>query len=449
MPSNLRDMRGLEGEVLAGRYRLDRFLDQGGFGGVYRATHLAYGLEFREVAVKIARWAMPDSETRNVFKDALLMAALAESAPDAALRRYFVTIHDAGRCEEGSRLAGHPYVVMELVRGGSLARHLRSGPFPLTRAAAYFDQLLEAVAFMHAGLPLEGGQRRPLIHRDIKPDNVLVTRRPDAEDVIKVTDFGLAVQVDTLLGWVRSGGDLCYLAPEAFSHDISSPRSDVYMLALTFYELLTGVNPFQEVGSHLRGSSPEKRAELRRLHLLTRQKEAFALLERHEEIRRQPALGEVIRTALATDMEARTFADAGALRAAWQRAGAGSGPSRPPMAAAEPAWERVRRLTAEAGQCLAVGERERGQALLEEAMTLNRDRARVPDRMAVGQAYLVWVEQALRRGAAEEAGKMAAEGYARRRSRATCLAMARYYREVGSPAASRFEQEADSYRNTE
>lgn len=439
------DMRAFEGAVIAGRYRLDRFLDEGAFGAVYRASHLAYGVELREVAIKVAKRRMTDLEAQQVFKDALMMARLTDKVPDAALRDHFVGVYDAGRSPEGGTLAGHPYVVMELVSGGSLKGCLRAGPFPLTRAVAYFDQVLTAMSFMHGGIRNINGPQRAITHRDLKPSNILVLRHEDAPDVVKIADFGLAVEVDTLMGWVESGGDLAYLAPESFSHDISSPQSDVYMMGLVFYEMLIGQNPFSEVGNHLHGAEDWERTELRRLHLVARQMEQFGRLDSHEEIRQRPALGRVIRTALQPDMSARIYRNASEFMSAWEQAKVGEDPRQP----VERPWERVRLLTGEAEQCFAVGEAERGEWLLGQAMKINRDRSQVPDSMIVGLTYLLTVRQLLNGGRIDEAGRLANEGYQRRRCRSMCLAMHHYYSSLNSPIAGELRKQADQCADRE
>jgi hypothetical protein len=165
MADDVPNMSRFRGEVIAGRYRLDRFLAEGAFGAVYQAVHLAYGREMRQVAVKIAKRPMSDREARAVFSEAIRLARLIDAAPDADTRQHFVMVHDAGRCGEGELLAGHPYLAMELVRGGSLARRLDHGPFPLARAIDYFDQILKAVAFMHSGRFGAGEAPSPIVHR--------------------------------------------------------------------------------------------------------------------------------------------------------------------------------------------------------------------------------------------------------------------------------------------
>jgi len=414
-------MRDFEGQMIADKYRLVRYLNEGAFGAVYEASHVAYELPLRTVAIKVAKRPMDDRQARDIFRDALVMANLVDAAPEASIRQHFVTVHDSGRCPQDGVLAGHPYVAMQMIHGGSIRTCLRPGALPLKRAMTYFDQMLRAVAFMHQGLPQADGSRRPLLHRDIKPDNILVDRGPQtAQDVVKVTDFGLAVSVEELLGWAGSGGDLAYMAPESFSHDRCSPQTDVYMLALVFYEMLTGHSPFLKVGSHLRGTDQEKRDQLRKLHLAARQHEVFPRLMTHPQIRQRPALGEVILAALTLDANSRPYRNAADFLEAWTRAkecGAGPRPETP--------WETVRRLVGEARQCFAVHDHSGGDRRIDQAMTINRDRAKVPDPMMVGEAYLIKVERLVDVGRPAEALQLAQEGYNRRRCPSTCRALAR------------------------
>jgi serine/threonine protein kinase len=446
--TNAIDLRPFKGIVVDGRYRLDEFLDQGSFGGVFRASQIAYGVEFRQVAIKIAKRPMTDREARRVFGDALVMARMSDAAPDTTLRQHFVAVHDASRFPESGPLGGHPYVVMEFVEAGSLAGLLRRGPFPLKRAIEYFDQILRAVAFMHD--PSSGA---PVTHRDLKPANILVSRRAGVPDLLKVSDFGLAIEVDRLLGWVESGGDLSYLAPESFSHNVCSPQSDVYMLGLIFYEMIAGRSPFAEVGAHLRGGDEENHDEIRRLHLSARQLERFPMLASNVELKRVPALAQTIRLALQLDRSQRPYTNAVALLAAWNAARRGEGPigDRP-----ESAWEAVRRLSTQAEQCFGVGDITKGEEYLREALAINGNRTRVPDTMLVGHPYVLMVQRLIDRSRSpgeahdaarllEEACTLAYEAYRRRKTQSTCLAVAKYWEAIGSPTAAGFMEEALLY----
>ena len=424
------NMRELVGKTVDGRYQLEIYLAEGNFGAVYRATQMAYGVPLRQVAVKVSKRPMSDGEARKTFGDALLMARVVDSAKDINLRQHFVQVYDAGRCPESDPLPGHPYLVMEFISGGSLRQQLKSGPFALTRAINYFNQILEAMAYMH------GGMERPIAHRDLKTDNILVKQTEDGKDRVLVTDFGLAIEVDTLLGWVQSGGDLAYLAPESFSRNIASPQSDVYMLGLVFYEMISGHNPFSRVGIHLTGDKEEKQQELRQLHLAARQHEHFNELEQHIELRSRPELVRVIRMALASDMLNRTYTNARELQAAWKQALIAG---QQPASGLKQPWDQVRALTYEAEQCYAVSNVQEGEAKLEQALAINR--LRVSDQMLVGRTYLLKVQRLLLQGRAKEAGELANEGYRRRKCHSTIKAMEAYYRSVQSPLAAGFTNE--------
>jgi serine/threonine protein kinase len=251
----------------------------------------------------------------------------------------------------------------------------------------------------------------------------------------------LVIAVDRLLGWASSGGDLAYLAPESFSDDRCSRQSDVYMLGLVFHEMLTGVNPFSEVGTHLRGDDESKHPELRRLHLAARHHLSLSILEQQAELKQQPALAAVIRNSLQADLQSRRYASATEMLADWENAK--SQLDRPRVA--EQPWDAVRRILREAEQSLKVGDRARYAALLADAMRINRDPRSVPDSMVVGTAYQRMVEWLTTNSQTDEAGEIAMEGYRRRKCRATCLAISKYYEAVKSPVAAAFRVEANGY----
>lgn len=432
--------RVLEGATIAGKYRLVRYLSQGNFGIVFRGEHLCFGVPLREVAIKLGKRPMGRDEARVSFADALIMSRVAESAPDAAMRDHFVRVFDADLCADDGPLSGRPYVVMELVPGGTLEDALRPGSFPRERAVRCFEQLLRALEFMHTGWRSNYGATGPILHRDLKPSNVLIERSADGRDRIKVSDFGLAIEVDTLLGWADSDGDLAYLAPESFSRNLCSPQTDVYMLGLIFHQMITGTHPFAEAGSHLRGDSEQTITLLKQTHYETRRQEKFELLRRDPEMRAPSAMLEVVLRSLSPDPADR-YANAGEFRAAWNAAL--SSASEPPSKTEKP-WDRVRRLTREAEDFRRLGKADRAFELMESAMKLNRDRNAVPDASVSGVAYLSFVELLLSRGNQPEAWKIANEGYARRRCRSTCLAMSRCLEDQNPAMSSELAREADS-----
>jgi WD40 repeat protein len=176
----------------------------------------------RRVAVKMllaGAWARPDFKPR--FR--------AEAEAAARLHHPgIVTIHEVGE------LDGQPFLAMELVEGPSLAELIRHQPLPPMRAARYVRLVAEAIAHAHhAGV----------LHRDLKPSNILL----DSNDLPRVTDFGLAKQIDSDAGLTRPGdlmGSPAYLPPEQVAGGMPTVTGDVYSIGAILYELLTARPPF-------------------------------------------------------------------------------------------------------------------------------------------------------------------------------------------------------------
>jgi eukaryotic-like serine/threonine-protein kinase len=204
--------------ILGDRYRLHKALGRGGMATVWRGEDLRLQ---RPVAVKVLDPAVLDEpgERERLSREARTLARLAHPG--------IVAVHDFGLD------AGTAYLVMELVDGSSLATLLRRGPLPVARAVAIAEQICDALAAAHGA---------GVLHRDIKPGNLLVTRA----GTVKVCDFGLArspaaatpVDSDVVSGTVE------YLAPERASGDSDDARSDLYALGCVLYEMLAGAPPF-------------------------------------------------------------------------------------------------------------------------------------------------------------------------------------------------------------
>ena len=207
------------GAVLGGRYRLVELLGQGGMATIYRARDAQ--LE-RDVAVKILRpeyGADPDFNERFRHE---AQAAASLNHPNV------VAVYDYGSDPVG------PFIVMELVEGEDLATIIhRSGALPPRAAARLVAQAARAVAAAHA---------RGVVHRDIKPGNILVTH----EGRVKVADFGIARALSesalTLPGTTL--GSVHYFSPEQARGELATPASDIYSLGIVLYELLTGRRPW-------------------------------------------------------------------------------------------------------------------------------------------------------------------------------------------------------------
>jgi serine/threonine-protein kinase len=124
-------------------------------------------------------------------------------------------------------------MIMEFVEGQSLAERVKQGPIPASEAAAYIDQVLDALAYAHA---------QGVIHRDIKPANMMLT----PEGVVKLTDFGVARSrnYEALTATGTTTGSLAYMPPEQISGGAVDARSDLYSLGISLYEMVTGRRPF-------------------------------------------------------------------------------------------------------------------------------------------------------------------------------------------------------------
>lgn len=201
-----------------GRYQIRGELGRGGMAVVYRA----YDPEAeREVAVKVLpRELLHDPAFRARFRrEVEAVAALEHPA--------IVPLYDSGEHE------GQPYMVMRLMTGGSLADRLRRGPLPLVQAARIIGQLAPALDAAHAA---------GLIHRDVKPDNVLF----DQTDQPYLADFGVVsvMQASTRLTRSVIIGTPDYMAPELSRPGGLSPLVDVYALGVMLFEMLTGRPPY-------------------------------------------------------------------------------------------------------------------------------------------------------------------------------------------------------------
>jgi eukaryotic-like serine/threonine-protein kinase len=228
--------------VLGERYRLGERIAGGGMGSVYRAVDGNLG---RQVAVKVLRRELADDPTflERFRREARAAAAL--SHPGVA------GVYDYGE------LGGSAFIVMELVEGETLAERIAAiGRLPFTEAFAIGEQVARALAAAHA---------HGLVHRDVKPANVLL-----GPGGAKVTDFGIA-KAATAATLTRTGmvlGSANYVAPEQAQGDHVGPAADQYSLGCVLFEAVTGrtpytgANPVAIATQHVSSPVPDPRSDL-------------------------------------------------------------------------------------------------------------------------------------------------------------------------------------------
>lgn len=220
------------GDVIAGKYRLEKVAGEGGMGIVYAAEHLVLR---QRVAVKVL---LPDAATSEMVVERFAREAQAAARIQSE--------HVARVMDAGSTATGAPFLVMEYLEGCDLEELLQiEGPLPLPDVVDYLMQSLEALAHAHAV---------GLVHRDIKPANLFLACRPDGGNVIKMLDFGISKAMRStpeqkvLTGQAVLGSPV-YMSPEQLRNakDIDA-RADIWSLGVVAYELLAGKPPFDGDG---------------------------------------------------------------------------------------------------------------------------------------------------------------------------------------------------------
>jgi eukaryotic-like serine/threonine-protein kinase len=301
------------GQTIDGRYRIEKRLAAGGMGIVYKAERIGLA---KKVAIKfLHRSQATVADRRQRFeREARAMSRL--SHPN------LVSIIDFGELDET------PYLVMELHRGETLRQTLDRGAVEPRRAVHIARQLLAGLSSAHG---------KGVVHRDLKPDNVLIVGDP-GEDHVKVLDFGVAkllegdgrpselsVAAGSLLGTAE------YMAPEQVRCEVIDPRADVYAAGILIYEMLTGHRPFE--------------AE-RDLAVLRMQLEDAPVPPRERAPAISPALERVVLRALEKDRERRWGSADAFSKALAETPEAGREPTPAPVAVAaeSPPPRRRRRI---------------------------------------------------------------------------------------------------------
>ena len=283
--------------MLSDRYEVGELIGRGGMASVYRGRDLTLG---REVAIKILESDLAaDATFRTRFR---LEAQAASRMSHPTIVRVYDAGEDVETDADGTTRAV-PYIVMELVSGQTLKEIIAAGPVSIDDAIHYTDGILEALEYSH---------RAGVVHRDIKPGNVMVT----SAGQVKVMDFGSARAVSdsssTVAETTQILGTAAYFSPEQAKGEPVDSRADVYSAGVVLYELLTGRPPF-------RGESPVAVAYQHVSETPVAPSEIVDTVPR--------SLDAVVLRALAKDPYQR-YQDAGSFRAALDATRDGRTPSR-------------------------------------------------------------------------------------------------------------------------
>jgi eukaryotic-like serine/threonine-protein kinase len=219
--------QSLVGQVVAGRYRVESLLGEGGMGSVYRAEHVQLQ---KSVALKVLHpemTARPEA-VRRFEREALASARIQHP--------HVVNATDFGKLEDGSF-----FLVLEYVSGKSLRQLLEQGALAPAHALGLSIQIAEALAAAH---------QAGIVHRDLKPENVMLLEPHEGVGFVKVLDFGIAKfssgnSSDAITRHGTIFGTPEYMAPEQARGDKVDERADLYALGVILYELLCGVAPFR------------------------------------------------------------------------------------------------------------------------------------------------------------------------------------------------------------
>ncbi|MBX3219358.1 MAG: serine/threonine protein kinase [Labilithrix sp.] len=267
----------LVGQVVSGRYRIQKLIGEGGMGAVYLAEHTHMR---KRVALKLLHAEMStDEEVLARFRREAEAAAHVEHPNVAAAT-------DFGQTEDGAF-----FLVLEYVEGTSLRDVLDAGPMAPPRALHVVQQI---------ALALERAHGAGIVHRDLKPENVMLVHRDDDPDFVKVLDFGIAKvephpQRDTTQPLTRLGtilGTPEYMAPEQALGEPVGPAADLYAVGVMLYEMLTGKHPFDA----------DDRMAILSMHIVA---PVPAMSDRNPAIDVPPAIEQLVRRLLEKDAKLR------------------------------------------------------------------------------------------------------------------------------------------------
>jgi serine/threonine protein kinase len=214
------------GDVVDGKYRIERVLGAGGMGVVFLATHLAVE---NQIALKFLKLG---TETSEVDQSRFLHEARAAGKLNSA---HVVRVYDAG-----TTLQGLPYIAMEYFQGRDLSEILESPDvIEISAAVEFVAQAAAGILDAHAA---------GIVHRDVKPQNIVVGKLPNGSTIVKVLDFGIAKSLGALTQGLTASnimvGSPLYMSPEQMRGQPADARVDIWALGIILYELLARQHPF-------------------------------------------------------------------------------------------------------------------------------------------------------------------------------------------------------------
>jgi serine/threonine-protein kinase len=214
------------GQVLLGQFEIQDIIGEGGMGRVYRAHQRGFD---RQVAIKILHGDLVtnDEMVRRFNREAKIISRLDHPS--------IIHVYLFGELPDGN-----VYLAMEYVDGRSLTDLVRAGPVPVKLAVHITAQILNALVEAH---------RKGVVHRDLKPDNIMLVERPGEPCVVKVLDFGIAKFLDARTVLTQEGlvfGSARYISPEAAAGEPVDERADLYAVGVILYQMLAGVPPFDD-----------------------------------------------------------------------------------------------------------------------------------------------------------------------------------------------------------
>jgi len=209
-------------------YTIDSFLGKGTFGSVYMVRHKYLGIQVLKI---FHPGIIPKEQEPELFNEAYILSKITHEN--------VVRVYEANTFEHnGNRYC---YIAMEYVKGGTLSSFIEKlVKLPIDMAIEIQRGICCGLAQLHKSKP-------PLVHRDVKPQNVMLSTTNRI--IAKVSDFGLAKHVDPITRMTEAAGTLAYLPPEGF-WGYETPASDVFSAGIIFYIILTGVAPFKIPAAH-------------------------------------------------------------------------------------------------------------------------------------------------------------------------------------------------------